>query len=365
MTAEPALAGATTAGVLEIDLDALAANWRLLRDRHPRGAVGAVVKANAYGLGAAAVVPRLCREGCRHFFTATLDEALEIRPLIPDAMLVTLDGLAPGREAEYVAGGILPALGSLPEIDAWAAAAPGRAALLHIDTGMSRLGLSAAERATLAADPGRLAAIRLACVMTHLVSPERAGDPLNARQLARFTAAAAAFPGVPRSIAASSGMFLGAAYLSDLARPGAALYGVNPIPGRPNPMRQVVRLMGRVLQVRDIPAGETVGYNAVWQAARPSRIATVGIGYADGWHRAHSNRGAAFFDGRPVPLVGRVSMDLTTYDVTGCPDVAAGAWLELIGPHVPPDTAAAEAGTTGYEVLTSLGRRLARTYRPA
>ncbi len=356
---------ASCAARLEIDLDAVAANWRLLRDRHPAGAVAAVVKADGYGLGAAAVAARLHREGARHVFTATLDEALSVRAQVPGAMLATLNGLLPGTEDEHAAHGILPVLGSRPEIAAWSATARrlGRRlpALLHLDTGLSRLGLGPAERA----GPLPLDGIDLRFVMTHLAAAELPDDPANARQLARFTAACAGFPGIPRSIANSSGMFLGPAYLADLARPGAALYGINPTPGRRNPMRGVVRLLARVLQVRDIAAGETVGYNGTWRAARPSRIATVGVGYADGWHRARANRGAAFFDGGPVPLVGRVSMDLTTYDVTGQPAIGPGSVLELIGPNLPVDTVAEAAGTNGYEVLTSLGRRLARVYRAA
>jgi alanine racemase len=205
--------------------------------------------------------------------------------------------------------------------------------------------------------------------MTHLVSSEVRDDPLNDLQLRRFTAACAGLPAAPRSLANSSGIFLGPAWGSDLARPGAALYGINPTPGSANPMQLPVRLRARVLSVRDLAPGDTVGYNATWpphgQPVRPSRVATAAIGYADGWHRAQSNRGAAVFDGRPVPLVGRVSMDLTTFDVTDHPAVVPGCWLELIGPRRTPDDVAAAAGTNGYEVLTSLGRRFHRIYRPA
>jgi alanine racemase len=360
---------AAAAALLEIDLDAVAANWRLLCRRHPWGAVAAVVKADGYGLGAREIVARLRREGCRHFFVAQLAEALAILDVAGDSMLGVLNGLVPEAAAEYAGAGVLPALGSLPEIAAWSAEARrrGRAlpALLHVDTGMARLGLDAAELATLRDEPGRLEGIALAYLMTHLVSSELPEDPLNERQRARFAAACAALPAAPRSLANSSGIFLGERYGSDLARPGAALYGINPTPTEQNPMRPVVRLLGRVLQIREIAAGETVGYNATWRAARPSRIATVGVGYADGWHRSLSGRGAAVFDGRPVPLVGRVSMDLTTYDVTGRPEIVPGCHLELIGPALPTESVAEAAGTNGYEVLTSLGRRFARVHRGA
>ena len=199
--------------------------------------------------------------------------------------------------------------------------------------------------------------------MTHLVSAEAPSDPINDTQRRRFAAACAALPPCKTSFANSSGIFLGPGWGSDLARPGAALYGLNPTPGRPNPMRLTVRLRARVLQVRDVPPGAGVGYNAVWHAERPSRIATASVGYADGWHRTLSNRGAASFDDRPVPLVGRVSMDLTTYDITAHPTIGPGDWLELIGEATPPDAVAQIAGTNGYEVLTSLGGRFGRIYR--
>lgn len=353
---------------LDIDLDAIAANWLTLRRLHG-GEVAAVVKADGYGLGALPVARRLAEAGVRLFFVAHLEEALALRPAVPDREIAVLGGLCPGTAAEYVAHGLLPVLGALAELDAWAAAAraAGRRlpALLHVDTGMNRLGLPACELAALADDHARLAPVALRAVMTHLISAETPDDPVNAAQLARFATACARLPPAPRSIANSSGIFLGAPARSDLARPGAALYGINPTPGHANPMRGVVRLTAPVLQVREVEPGETVGYNGIYRATSRRRIATASVGYADGWLRSHSGRGRAFFDGEPVPLVGRVSMDLTTYDVTDAPGVVPGSRLELLGPHCTPDDAAAAAGTTGYEVLTSLGRRYERIYRPA
>jgi alanine racemase len=356
---------ATESAVLEIDLAAIVANWRKLRALHS-GDVAAVVKADAYGLGAARVAPALYAAGCRHFLVAHLNEALAVRTLVPGSMLAVLNGLPAGAEGEFAAHGIDPVLGSLDEIARWSACARrlGRTlpALLHIDTGMNRLGLDAHQLATLRQNHALLEGISLRYILTHLVSSELANDPLNAAQLQRFRAACAGLPPVPRSLANSSGIFLGDAWRSDLARPGAALYGINPTLDRPNPMRLPVRLRARVLQVRQIRAGETVGYNATWRAPGPRRIATAGIGYADGWKRSLSGRGYALFDGRPTPLVGRVSMDLTTYDVTDSPAVTAGACLELIGPGLSVDTVAEWAGTNGYEILTSLGARIARVY---
>ena len=351
---------------LEIDLSAIAANWRALAALHPAGPVAGVVKADAYGLGAVHVAPALHAAGCRHFFTAHLAEAVAICPSLPGAMIAVLNGMPPGSEAAFVAHGILPVLASPGEIERWAALARrhGRRlpALLHLDTGMSRLGLDAGQTAALAADPARLDGIEVRFVMTHLVSSEVPEDPINALQRARFAAACATLPALPRSFANSSGVFLGEDFASDLARPGAALYGINPTPGRVNPMRPVVRLAARVLALHDVPAGQSVGYNSTWIAQRTSRIATLGVGYADGWLRSHSGRGHAHFDGAMLPLVGRVSMDLTTFDATAAPALRQGDWLELIGPDRPADAVAEAAGTNGYEVLTSLGRRYHRVY---
>lgn len=386
----------TTAANLQIDLGAIAANWTALKPS-PRGtglggagqgsagpcgpwnagggegpdasATAAVLKANAYGCGAPQVAQTLHAAGCRHFFTAHLEEALAIRPHTPGAMLAALNGLWPGTEPDYIAHQIRPVLGSLAEIDAWTTAARNQGhplpALLHIDTGMNRLGLAPAELDTLATDPARLDGIAIDYVMTHLVSAERPNDPANDRQRLRFAKACARLPPAPRSLANSSGLFLGPAFATHLARPGAALYGVNPTPGHPNPMRPVVTLRARILQVRDVPPGETVGYNGLWTAQRPSRIATASVGYADGFLRSLGNSALAYFDASPVPLVGRVSMDLTTFDVTDVPGAQPGAWLQLIGPDMPIDAVAQRAGTNAYEILTSLGCRYPRTYLPA
>jgi alanine racemase len=349
--------------VLTVDLDAIASNWRLLCQTH--GApTAAVVKADGYGLGAALVAPRLLAEGARHFFVAQLEEAVALRPLLPGVLIGVLNGFAATEAHAYLAHDLLPVLGSLPEIAAYQALArsAGRPlpALLHVDTAMNRLGLSAAELAAIRADPSLLGGIGWAYVMTHLASAEEPADPLNARQRQLFAEACALLPDTPRSFANSSGIFLGPGFRSDLARPGAALYGINPTPGAPNPMRPTLRLAAPVLQVRRIAAGEGVGYNASWAASRPTTVATVALGYADGYHRAASNRAQAAFDGLRLPLIGRVSMDLVTFDATDAPSLSPGDKVELIGPAIPPDEVAGWAGTNGYEVLTSLGHRALR-----
>lgn len=352
---------------LQIDLDAVVANWRLLCARHGRD-VAAVVKAQAYGLGALPVARALHTAGARHFFVGHIEEGLELRPHLPGAMIAVLNGYAAAEAGAYTTHDLAPVLGSLGEIAAFSAhnRSLDRAhdALLHVDTGMNRLGLPARELARLQQDHTLLDGIAWRYVMTHLVSSELPDDPRNATQSALFEAACAGLPAMPRSIANSSGMFLDERFRSDLARPGAALYGLNPTPGLPNPMRATFRLSAPVVQLREIEPGESVGYNATWVAARPSRIATVAIGYADGYLRAASNRAQASFAGSAVPLIGRVSMDLLTFDVTDQPGLSVGDALELIGPAVPPEALGAWAGTSGYEILTSLGHRARRVYGP-
>jgi len=359
-----------TGAILQIDLAAIVANWRLLCAMHPSGPVAGVVKADGYGLGALPIAQALYAAGCRHFFVALLDEAIAIRAAVPDAMVAVLGGLIPGGERDYVDCDVVPVLGSPAEIETWSATARavGRQlpAILHIDTGMSRLGLDQRELAVLQQDHAYLGDLELSYIMTHLVSSEIQDDPLNGLQLQRFDQACAGLPPAHRSMLNSSGMFLGPRFAFDLARPGAALYGINPTPrARKNPMALPVRLTARVVAVREISKCQTVGYNATWQAPDSRRIATAAIGYADGLHRSLSNCGRAFFDGSPVPLVGRVSMDLTTFDVTAVPGIVPGAWLDIIGPAQTPDDLAAAAGTNGYEILTSLGRRFHRIYKSA
>lgn len=354
---------------LTIDLAAICDNWRMLRDALGGKACAAVVKADAYGLGAAHVAPALAAAGSRHFFVAHLDEGIELRPLLPaDADLYVLHGVPAGGEPDLLAHRLIPVLNSLAQIDAWTARAQAVGsrlpAIVQVDTGMARLGLSPAEVATLAADPARLAGIELRYLMSHLACAEEPDNPNNRLQLARFNGIRAVLPAAAASFANSSGIFLGPDYHFDLGRPGAALYGVAPVTGAANPMRGVVRLQGRVIQTRRLEPGTAVGYGQSWRAAAPTRIATVGAGYADGYLRSLSNRAVAYVGDVAVPLVGKVSMDTTTFDVSALPEdrVHEGSLIDLIGPHNPVDAVAERAGTIGYEILTSLGRRYARCY---
>ena len=351
--------------ILHIDLAAIVENWRLLAARAAPGAVAGVVKANAYGLGADKVAPALRAAGCRHFFVAHLAEGIALRETLGSGpVIAVLNGFAPGADGDAA---LVPVLNSLGDVLAHAAAGrsagQARRALLHLDTGMARLGLDAVEQARLVADHSLLAGLDLLYIMTHLACADEPNHPLNAEQAARFDRACAVLPKFKRSFANSSGLFLGADYASDLARPGCALYGINPTPGLPNPLRQVLRLEAPVLQIREIPAGASVGYGASFMAARPSRIATIAVGYADGYLRSLSGQGGAAYRGLMLPLVGRVSMDLITLDVTDVPGLVPGDAVTLIGGAAPsPDDLAARAGTIGYEILTSLGARYRRAY---
>jgi alanine racemase len=348
--------------ILEIDLGAIVANWRLLAAMVAPAQCAGVVKADAYGLGAARVAPALAAAGCRMFFVATLDEAIQLRAALGEGpTIAVLNGPMSGTAAEFVDHRLTPVLNHPGQIEDWTKQ-KGAGAILHVDTGMSRLGLTAREFNDLIENPP---AIPWRAVMSHLACADESDHSLNEVQLARFRRVAARFPGIRASLSASSGISLGSEYHFDLVRPGAALYGVNPQPGRPNPMRNIVHLRGKILQIRQIDGGETVGYGAMHRAEGPGRLATVAVGYADGWLRSFSHRGCGHIAGKRVPLVGRVSMDLLTFDVSAIDPTIAhpGAWIELLGDKHGVDAAAAAAGTIGYEILTALGRRYHRHYR--
>ena len=356
---------ASTEAVLTIDLPAIVANWKDMAARGAPGAVAGVVKADGYGLGATEVGRALRAAGCRHFFVAQLREGIALREAIgPGPMIAVLGGFRPGEDGDAA---LTPVLNSLGDVAAHGATgrADGvaRRAILHVDTAMARLGLDERELQRVSQDHGLLAGLDLLYVMTHLACADEPAHPLNAAQAKRFAAACDGLPKTRRCFANSSGMFLGPAFASDLSRPGCALYGINPTPGQDNPMRQVARLDAPVLQIREIAPGTPVGYGASWTAERPTRVATVAVGYADGYLRSLSSRAAAEFRGRKVPLIGRVSMDLTTFDVTDLPEISPGDRLTLVGgAGCSPDDLAAAAGTIGYEILTSLGARYHRDY---
>ncbi len=364
--------GGISGGRLRIDLGAIAANYRLIAGRVAPAEAGAVVKANAYGLGAAEVAQALCKAGCRLFFVAHLSEALALRPALPaESRLVVLNGLPPGAEPLCAEADITPVLNSPKQAYRWAEAARNAGerlpAALQIDSGMGRLGIDATELASLADDAQFRSAINLVMIMSHLACADTPEHPANAAQLACFQTAAELFPGIPRALANSGGAFLPADFHADVVRTGIALYGGAPNRSEPGPMQPVVGLEARVIQIRTIAAGGAVGYGHSHHCEHESRIATLGVGYADGLPRSLGNRGAAWHAGERLPIVGRVSMDSITIDVTALPSgrIEAGDWVELIGAHQSIDAIADDAGTISYEMLTSLGARYDRTYVPA
>jgi alanine racemase len=353
--------------VLTIDLGAVRANYRLLKARLGGVAPAGVVKADGYGLGAAHVARALIAEGCDIFFVAHLDEARRLRDAIGDRPAVhVLNGIMPGAEDECIAAGAIPVLNSLEQLEAWrdAAKRAGRRlqATLQVDSGMSRIGMAPAEAERLTATPGALDGIEIGLLMSHLACADEPDHPANHVQLAEFERLRGLLPKAPVSFANSSGIFLGEPYRFDLARPGAALYGVNPVPGKSNPMRQVVRLDAKVIQTRALSAGAGIGYGHAFHAVEPIRTATISLGYADGWPRRAV--AAAWFGDMRLPFVGRVSMDSIILDLSALPEgtLTGGDMVELIGPHQSVDDIAALAGTIGYEILTSLGHRFHRVY---
>jgi alanine racemase len=360
-------------GVLNVDLSAIEANWKQLRSLSSPADCAAVVKADGYGCGLEPVSAMLRQAGCVTFFVADLAEGKRLRKVTADAAIYILDGLPPGTAQVFADHNLRPVIGSsveLAEWDAFVAVNKWEGGFaLHVDTGMNRLGVTVEEAAAIAP---RLNNQNhgLALLMSHFVASQFVENSRNNEQMLTFRNIRALFRGVPASIANSSGIFLDPAAHLDIVRPGAALYGVNPTPNKPNPMKPVVELKARIAQVRSVEFGETIGYDATWTARRPSRIAVVTMGYADGFFRAASGSdqkpgGTLIVAGRPCPIVGRISMDLIALDITDLPDgsVRRGDFATVIGEGRDVDAAGEMQGTIGYEVLTSLSRRFARIYK--
>jgi alanine racemase len=353
---------------LTIDLAALARNWRRLAAVAAPAACAAVVKADAYGIGIEPAVQALAAAGCRTVFVALPQEGAEVRAAAPDTDIYVLDGFLPDAAGLYRENDLRPVLGSPEEVALWATQGGSRPSALHVDTGMNRLGLSLHEALELSRQPARLAAIAPRLLISHLACADTPDHPLNRAQLAMFSEIRAEFPNLPASLANSAGIALGPEFHFDLVRPGIALYGALYAAGRP-PLDVVATLKAQILQIRDVPGGESVGYGAAETLRRDSRIAVIAAGYADGYLRAAGSGGSrraaqAIVRGRPAPLVGRVSMDLIAIDVTGIVGVSRGDWVELFGAAMPIGDVAAAAGTIPYELLTGLSRRARRTYLP-
>ncbi len=333
------LAGA----VLSIDLGAVQKNWRYLDSHAGAAECGAAVKGNAYGLGVEPVGRALWEAGCRSFFVARPKEGEELRGLLPEATIYVLDGLFPGQAEFYAQNNLLPALISIEEAREWAAFGRvyGRKlpCAIHVDTGINRLGFPIREFMALLAEAATMEGLNVSLLMSHLACAEEPTHPLTLKQREAFNSVRTKLPGVPASLANSSGIFLGKDYAHDLVRPGIAIYGGNPTPARANPMQAVALLEGAILQTRTVHAGETVGYGATWQAGRETRIAVLGAGYKDGVPRALSsgNTGTPpqiFLGGQRCPIIGRVSMDMMAIDVTDlAPAVSRGDRAEILGPQ--------------------------------
>jgi alanine racemase len=358
---------AAAGAILTVDLGAIRDNYRRLKARLGRTACAGVVKADGYGLGAAQVAQALAKEGCDTFFVAHVGEGEALRQALgAEPSIFILNGIPPGAEEACVTAALTPVLNSIDQLAAWrnTAQRTGRVlqAALQVDSGMARLGMPASEVEAIAADPRAFDGIETVLVMSHLACADEPDHPANRTQLEEFQRLREKLPTAPASLTNSSGFFLDPQWHFDLARPGAALYGINPTPGTENPMRPVVRLDAKVIQTREIGAGAGVGYGHAYTAAGALRTATIALGYADGWQRR--NAAAAFIDGARLPFVGRVSMDSIVLDISALPPgrLDAGDLVVLIGPSQTVDEVAANAGTIGYEVLTSLGRRFYRHY---
>ncbi|MCD6035159.1 MAG: dadX [Rickettsiales bacterium] len=347
---------------LTINLSALEGNYRALATKAPSATTGAVVKANAYGLGAQPVAKTLYDAGCRHFFVAHLDEALELRPSLPnDSELYVFHGVHPGQESEFFEHRLIPVLNTATQLTAWRRFSLDKEqalpAILHVDTGMSRLGFSHDVLTNL-----DLSGLDIRYIMSHLACADTPKHSLNVEQKDHFATACKLFKNTKATLANSSGIYLGKEYHHALTRPGSALYGVNPTPEELNPMHPVVTLTSRILQLRTITKRTSIGYSATHILEPGCVVATIPVGYADGYFRSLSNKGYALLGKTRIPLIGRVSMDLITLDVTNVPENLRheGAEVELLGQHITVDDLATDAGTIGYEVLTRLGNRYKR-----
>ena len=356
---------------LTVDLDALAANFGTLKAQAPNAEVAPVVKAEAYGLGAEPVALRLWAEGARRFFVARVSEGEQLRKALGPhlkADVYVLDGAPRGSLPRIADAGLIPILNTLAQVEEAAAFSSRHEPLpvgLHIDTGLNRLGLRVEEAEALVQAPDRLKGLELGLVMSHLACGPNPDHPMNQRQLEAFRGAAALFPDARKSFANSAGIFLGPDFHFDVMRPGITLYGGGPRERHDPRIAAVATLEAPILQVRAVPPGESIGYDATFTATEPMRVAIIPLGHADGMLRALAGRGFAVFEGARRRILGCVSMDLIAIDVTGCEEARPGAMVEMIGPNALLDDAAEAAGTISYEILVRLSGRAERIYRGA
>lgn len=336
---------------LTMDLDALAANWRALDRLSGTARAGAAVKADAYGLGARRVATALREAGCRDFFVAHWSEAADLLSILPAAQVAVLHGPQSPADARFACeAGVRPVINSLHQARIWQEADGGLCDVM-VDTGINRLGLPLADLN----DPV-IAGLQIDVLHSHLASADE-DTPQNEAQRLRWVEVQGTVQHRRASLANSAGISLGSAYHGDLTRPGIALYGGVPCAALAGQIRQVVRPEAQVIQTREIEAGDRIGYNATFTASRPMRVGVVSLGYADGYLRCWSGKGAMLADGAPLPVLGRVSMDMTVIDLTHAPHIGEGDWLGL---EYDLPAASALSGLSQYELLTSLGRRFLR-----
>ena len=337
---------------LHLDGDALVANWRFLKAQG-QADCGAAVKADGYGLGAREVVTRLRNAGCRNFFVAHWREAAAIADLVSPKWIAVLNGLG-AEDIPLVRGlGTIPVLNTPKQIAYWKAAGGGRCHVM-LDTGINRLGIGPEQ-----VSPELFAGLDIDILMSHLASADQDSDQ-NARQLAMFREQASVIPARRVSFANSAGIMLGSEYHFDLTRPGLSLYGGVARPEMADGIAPVVRISSRILQVRQLNSGDTIGYNATYACSEPITVATLSIGYADGYMCGFSGNGTVIAGGTVLPVIGRVSMDLITVDISAMPNFAEGDWVDVAYDL---REAARVSGLSQYELLTSLGKRHERSWR--
>lgn len=347
---------------LEIDLGALADNYRMLRKRCPEEC-GATVKADAYGLSVQSVVRELIDVGCKNYFVATLSEGIALRTCFHDINIYVFSGLGNDDEELYKEHNLQPVLNTINQLVRWGTSGPNKGAAFHIDTGMNRLGVCPEDLLNISEMQGLLRSAGIEYLMTHLSCADTPSHEENSRQLKKFRDFADHFPEIKTSIGNSAGVMNGAEFCGNLARPGIALYGGNPWSSKANPTESVVRLTAPILQARFVKAGNTVGYGATHKILDNTVLATVGVGYADGIPRSLSCEAFVVYNDKPRPIVGRISMDTIIIDLlsTQRPGEVERQSVELIG-HTSIDTFAKWSDTTSYELLTGIGRRIDRCF---
>lgn len=355
---------------LEIDLAKICFNYSILSDICKKAEVAAVVKANSYGLGADMIAPILQSKGCKSFFVSSIEEGVAVRKALGrEANIFVLNGIFYNDIKEFLHYNLIPILNNLKQVEIWRECASHNnklACAIHIETGMNRFGMSGKEIQSILTNPELLYGLEVTCIVSHLSASEITDNPYNHEQLKIFKHYLNAFPKAKASLASSSGIFLGSQYHFDLTRPGAALYGINPLVyGTENPMQNPVRLVAPIIQLQELSAENYIGYNMTFKTKRNSVIATLPLGYADGYPRALSSKGEVHIGKYRAPVVGRISMDLVTIDVTDLPpgEIFLGQEVEIIGNYCTPDKIANIIGTIGYEILTMLGNRYKKVYK--